>query len=137
MAFHSQMRRAGRASRLDERSYILLIMLLAMALLTIFPAAIVPTIKFQIERDREEELIHRGTRYSLSAMPWECFSSCRPTGQQVVLKFKNGPIDTRCGAGRARFEISRTVAARFGIAQAAFPFPPSMTIPFDGFSGPL
>jgi hypothetical protein len=65
------MRRAGRASRLDERSYILLILLLAMALLTIFPAAIVPTIKFQIERDREEELIHRGTQYSLSAMPWE------------------------------------------------------------------
>jgi hypothetical protein len=42
-----------------------------MALLTILAAAIVPTIKFQIERDREEELIHRGTQYSLSAMPWE------------------------------------------------------------------
>src|ERR1700740_3574818 len=64
MAFHSQMRRAGRASRQDERGYILLILLLAMALLTIFAAAIVPTIKFQIERDREEELIHRGTQYS-------------------------------------------------------------------------
>jgi len=71
MAFHSQMRRAGRAFRQDERGYILLILLFAMALLTILAAAIVPTIKFQIERDREEELIHRGTQYSLSAMPWE------------------------------------------------------------------
>ena len=64
MAFHSQMRRAGRGSRQDERGYVLLILLLAMALLIIFAAAIVPTITFQIERDREEELIHRGTQYS-------------------------------------------------------------------------
>ena len=64
MAFHSQMRRAGRGSRQNERGYALLILLLAMALLIIYAAAIVPTIKFQIERDREEELIHRGTQYS-------------------------------------------------------------------------
>jgi len=60
MAFHLQMRSAGR----EERGYILLTLLLTMALLIIFAAAIVPTIKFQIERDREEELIHRGTQYS-------------------------------------------------------------------------
>jgi len=60
MAFHSQ----RRGKRWDERGYVLLTLLLAMALLIIFAAAIVPTIKFQIERDREEELIHRGTQYS-------------------------------------------------------------------------
>ena len=64
MAFHSQMRSTRRGSRQKERGYILLTLLLAMALLIIFAAAIVPTIKFQIERDREEELIHRGTQYS-------------------------------------------------------------------------
>jgi type II secretory pathway pseudopilin PulG len=64
MAFHLQMRRAGRGSRRDERGHVLLILLLAMAMMIIFAAAIVPTLKFEIERDREEELIHRGTQYS-------------------------------------------------------------------------
>ncbi|HUC28528.1 MAG TPA: hypothetical protein VMR80_03045 [Candidatus Acidoferrum sp.] len=41
-----------------------MILLLTMALMIIFAAAIVPSIKFQIERDREEELIHRGVQYS-------------------------------------------------------------------------
>jgi type II secretory pathway pseudopilin PulG len=53
-----------RRSRLNERGYALLTLLLAMALMAIFAAAIVPTIKFQMERDREEEMIHRGTQYS-------------------------------------------------------------------------
>ena len=51
-------------SRHEERGYALMILLLSMALLIIFAAAIVPSLKFQIERDREEELIHRGTQYS-------------------------------------------------------------------------
>ena len=42
----------------------LLTLLLAVALIIIFAAAIVPTIKFQIERDREEEMIHRGVQYA-------------------------------------------------------------------------
>ena len=50
--------------RQDEGGYVLMILLLTMALMIIFAAAIVPTIKFQIERDREEELIHRGVQYS-------------------------------------------------------------------------
>jgi type II secretory pathway pseudopilin PulG len=53
-----------RSGRRDERGYVLLALLLTMAMLVIFAAAIMPTIKFQIERDREEELIHRGTQYS-------------------------------------------------------------------------
>lgn len=53
-----------RRGRREERGYVLLALLLTMAMLVIFAAAIMPTIKFQIERDREEELIHRGTQYS-------------------------------------------------------------------------
>jgi type II secretory pathway pseudopilin PulG len=60
MAFHFQKRRGRRG----EDGYILLTLLLAVALMMIFTAAIVPTIKFEIERDREEEMIHRGVQYA-------------------------------------------------------------------------
>ena len=39
-------------------------LLLAMALLAIFAAVIVSSITFDIQRDREEEMIHRGVQYS-------------------------------------------------------------------------
>jgi len=60
MAFHFQTRRGRRS----EGGYILLMLLLAVALMMIFTAVIVPTIKFEIERDREEEMIHRGVQYA-------------------------------------------------------------------------
>jgi type II secretory pathway pseudopilin PulG len=47
-----------------ERGYILLTLLLAICLMTIFVAAILPSITFNIRRDREEEMIHRGVQYS-------------------------------------------------------------------------
>jgi type II secretory pathway pseudopilin PulG len=53
-----------KTSRNGERGYVLLTLLLILALMIIAAAAIVPTIKFEIERDREEELIHRGVQYS-------------------------------------------------------------------------
>jgi len=53
-----------RGSRRDERGYALLALLLTMALLIIFAAALVPAFKFDLQRDREEEMIHRGTQYS-------------------------------------------------------------------------
>jgi type II secretory pathway pseudopilin PulG len=53
-----------REARRDERGYILLTLLLMMALLAIAATAIVSTIKFQVQRDREEEMIHRGVQYS-------------------------------------------------------------------------
>jgi len=53
-----------KAAHSGERGYVLLTLLLALALMIIFAAAIVPTIKFQIEHDREDELIHRGVQYS-------------------------------------------------------------------------
>ena len=61
MASKSKIRRGFRER---ERGYVLMMLLLVMALMIIFAAAIVPTIKFEVERDREEEMIHRGVQYS-------------------------------------------------------------------------
>jgi type II secretory pathway pseudopilin PulG len=47
-----------------ERGYILIILLLAVALSAIFALTWVQKIEFQIKRDQEEELIHRGVQYS-------------------------------------------------------------------------
>lgn len=67
MAWHSQVREdvAPRSGvRRSERGYVMLMLLLALALLAIFAAVIVPSITFNIRRDREEEMIHRGVQYS-------------------------------------------------------------------------
>jgi type II secretory pathway pseudopilin PulG len=47
-----------------QRGYILLTLMLVVSLLAIAAVAIAPTFSFQIRRDREEELIHRGVQYS-------------------------------------------------------------------------
>ena len=47
-----------------ESGYVLLTLLLVVALLIVSMAAIVPSVAFEIRRDREEELIHRGVQYS-------------------------------------------------------------------------
>src|SRR5215470_1296519 len=47
-----------------QRGYVLLILLLSVALLSIGFLAMVESIEFQVKRDREEELIHRGVQYS-------------------------------------------------------------------------
>lgn len=54
----------GPPKRPAERGYIMLTLLLAMALIVIFAGVIVPSITFEIKRDREEEMIHRGVQYS-------------------------------------------------------------------------
>jgi type II secretory pathway pseudopilin PulG len=51
---------AGR----NQRGYILLTLMLMMALLVIGAAVIAPTLAFEIRRDREEEMVHRGVQYS-------------------------------------------------------------------------
>jgi type II secretory pathway pseudopilin PulG len=51
-------------SRRGERGWVMLTLLLAMALMAIFAAVALPSITFEIRRDREEEMIHRGTQYS-------------------------------------------------------------------------
>ncbi len=50
--------------RKRQRGYILLTLMLFFALMAITAVAIAPSIVFQIQRDREEELIHRGVQYS-------------------------------------------------------------------------
>src|ERR1700730_16495909 len=51
-------------ARRSERGYILLLLMLFVALLAIAAGALAPSITFQVRRDREEELIHRGVQYS-------------------------------------------------------------------------
>jgi type II secretory pathway pseudopilin PulG len=58
------MQHPATSQRRTERGYILLTLMLFVALLTVAALAIAPTITFEIQRDREEELIHRGTQYS-------------------------------------------------------------------------
>src|SRR3977135_3352269 len=62
------MRSSSRFSRSrgsgSQSGYVLLLLMLGVTLLAIAAAAIAPTLAFQIRRDREEELIHRGVQYS-------------------------------------------------------------------------
>jgi len=61
MPFRSQTRRTHRNG---EQGYVLLTMLLMIAVMGIMAATLVTSIKFDIKRDREEEMIHRGVQYS-------------------------------------------------------------------------
>jgi type II secretory pathway pseudopilin PulG len=61
MSFRSQTRHACRNG---EQGYILLTLLLIIAVMGIMAATLVTSLKFDIKRDREEEMIHRGVQYS-------------------------------------------------------------------------
>ena len=58
MRVHFQRRRKG------QQGYILLTLLLALSLMAIAAAVIVSDLKFEMKRDREEEMVHRGVQYS-------------------------------------------------------------------------
>jgi len=47
-----------------EKGYILLTMLLVVALMAIFALTVITEMKFTMQRDQEEEMIHRGVQYS-------------------------------------------------------------------------
>ncbi len=49
--------------QMPQRGYMLITLMLALALITIAMLAVLPEIGQQIKRDREEELVHRGTEY--------------------------------------------------------------------------
>ena len=53
-----------RRTRKSEDGYIMMLLLLTMALMVIAIGIIVPSVTFDIKRDREEEMIHRGTQYT-------------------------------------------------------------------------
>jgi type II secretory pathway pseudopilin PulG len=61
MHFPPQIRRSRKQ---DEQGYILMTLLLIMALMAIAATVIVSSITFEIRRDKEEEMIHRGVQYS-------------------------------------------------------------------------
>ena len=61
MRLHSQIRRNPRQG---EQGYVLLMLLLVVAMMIIAAGVIVPSVTFDIKRDREEEMIHRGVQYS-------------------------------------------------------------------------
>lgn len=56
----------GRGKRGPEAGYVLLVLLLFMSLMVIAALAVAPSIAVAIQRDREEELIHRGVQYTRS-----------------------------------------------------------------------
>ncbi|MFZ0769834.1 MAG: hypothetical protein WCA49_18295 [Candidatus Sulfotelmatobacter sp.] len=64
MALSSGARPSPRQPRRRQEGYVLLTLLLAVALMSIFALAVITPIKFQLQRDREQELIHRGVQYS-------------------------------------------------------------------------
>jgi type II secretory pathway pseudopilin PulG len=53
----------NRKSQIQQRGYLMITLMLALALITIGLLAVLPEIKQQIIRDREDELRHRGTAY--------------------------------------------------------------------------
>ncbi len=56
--------RKSVSPRCHERGYILITLILFVALLAIAATIMAPVVAFQVKRDREEELIHRGVQYS-------------------------------------------------------------------------
>jgi type II secretory pathway pseudopilin PulG len=56
-------RAVGRKKR-EDRGYVLLGLLLMVSVLLIAAAVVAPNLAFQIKRDREEELVHRGVQYT-------------------------------------------------------------------------
>src|SRR5262249_10321593 len=56
--------RSLKSASRSERGYILITLLLFVALIAIAAVVTLPVVAFQVKRDREEELIHRGVQYS-------------------------------------------------------------------------
>ena len=63
MAFFANTRKPP-ARRRDEDGYIMLTLMLVVALMVIAATAILPAMSYQIRRDREDEMIHRGVQYT-------------------------------------------------------------------------
>ncbi|MGD0758935.1 MAG: hypothetical protein ABR921_08525 [Candidatus Sulfotelmatobacter sp.] len=60
----TERRRTRRGRNSAERGYVLLTLLLMVAMMMIAAGAVVQTIAFEIKRDREEEMVHRGVQYA-------------------------------------------------------------------------
>src|SRR5258708_6097971 len=60
----SSARRRSTRVRRNEQGYVLITMMLVVALLAIAASVALPEISFNIRRDREQEMVHRGVQYS-------------------------------------------------------------------------
>jgi type II secretory pathway pseudopilin PulG len=93
-----------RISKHAQRGYILLTLMLAVCLFAIAVAVAAPTLAFQIRRDREEELIHRGAQYS-RAIRWYAKKTGRypltldelyqPGGVKYIRRLYKDPVTGR------------------------------------------
>jgi len=104
MSLHSHGR---RGSRRNEDGYVLLTLILMVSLLILAAAAIVPTISFEIRRDREEEMIHRGVQYSRAIRIYfkklgAILPSSRISRIQIICVF--------CGSGIRIPSLGRTLS---------------------------
>ena len=64
MRVSRQFRRSASGAGKNQQGYMLLMMMLFVTLMAIAAAAVAPGLIFNIKRDREQELIHRGVQYS-------------------------------------------------------------------------
>jgi type II secretory pathway pseudopilin PulG len=94
-------RRICPRARKNERGYILLVLLLFFALMIIATAIIVPTITFEIRRDKEAEMIHRGVQYARAIRAFTRATSRYPlrleelqstNGRRFIRKLYKDPI---------------------------------------------
>jgi len=76
---NSQNAAVPRPARKSEQGYILIMLMLFVALLAIAATAIAPTIAFEVRRDREEEMIHRGVQYARAIRWYVKKTGCYPT----------------------------------------------------------
>jgi type II secretory pathway pseudopilin PulG len=73
-----RVRKFGAECHVRQQGYVLLVLLLIVALLSISFLGFIQRVEFQIKRDREEEMIHRGVQYSRAV-------------RKFVTKFKRYP----------------------------------------------
>jgi len=64
MSFRSRKYPIANLRNSRQRGYILITLMLFLSLLAIAALAVLPDLVFQAQRDREEELVHRGVAYS-------------------------------------------------------------------------
>jgi type II secretory pathway pseudopilin PulG len=64
MTLFSNARHSRHGLRRDEGGYVLLVLLLVIALMAIVALTVVTPIKFEMQRDQEQELVHRGVQYT-------------------------------------------------------------------------
>ena len=88
MRFLRHSRRTASAQRGDG-GYILLTLILMMAMIAIASGVIVSSLKFSMERDREEEMIHRGTQYSRAIKAYYKKFNRYPTKIEDLLSSNN------------------------------------------------